>query len=271
MEQPDPEYRKLHTKYQNELRDILKKRFDRFAVLHRWNFADPSAMRVQVETPREARRADSRSHREALTNDLFVPEDFEDLVLEAAANNASVGKLLRELQEPRPAGSGLHPLAGRNPMKERMLRLCARGKIAINLRGMEYLQTQPGEDEDTAWRRLRPKLSLHGTPARRSVPVAALGGACHRRFNAAARARSREAVDCSGGGAAPRRTAPATGGDAPAAPTHRRHAVAASSAATLRRLAPSRARPVEPGHVAAQPHRQARRLGYRPGHARSRK
>jgi hypothetical protein len=37
-----PEYRKLQTKYQNELRDTLKKRFDRFAVLHRWNFTDPA-------------------------------------------------------------------------------------------------------------------------------------------------------------------------------------------------------------------------------------
>ena len=47
-------------------------------------------------------------------------------------------------------------------MKERIVRLCARGKIAINLRGMESLQSQPGEDEDTAWRRLRPKLSFTG-------------------------------------------------------------------------------------------------------------
>src|SRR5690606_31870820 len=39
---------------------------------------------------------------------------------------------------------------------------CAKGKVAINVRGMEYLQTNPGEDEDTAWRRLRPKLSLTG-------------------------------------------------------------------------------------------------------------
>jgi len=47
-------------------------------------------------------------------------------------------------------------------MKERILRLCARGRIAINLRGLEYLQAQPGEDEDTAWKRLRPKLSYTG-------------------------------------------------------------------------------------------------------------
>ena len=47
-------------------------------------------------------------------------------------------------------------------MKERLLRLCAKGKVAINVRGMEYLQTNPGEGEDAAWRRLRPKLSLTG-------------------------------------------------------------------------------------------------------------
>src|SRR5690606_32425875 len=99
---------------------------------------------------------------EALTGDLFVPEDFEDLVLEYASNNESVGKLLRELQEPRPAGQDCIPWLGETAMKERLLRLCAKSKVAINVRGMEYLQTNPGEDEDAAWRRLRPKLSLTG-------------------------------------------------------------------------------------------------------------
>jgi len=91
-----------------------------------------------------------------------VPEDFEDLVLEAASENASLGKLLRELQEPRPAGQDCIPWLGETAMKERILRLCARGKIAINLRNLEHLQTHAGEDEESAWRRLRPKLSYTG-------------------------------------------------------------------------------------------------------------
>ena len=37
----NPEYKKLHKEFENTLRDNLKKRFDRFAVLQRWNFADP--------------------------------------------------------------------------------------------------------------------------------------------------------------------------------------------------------------------------------------
>lgn len=157
-----PEYKKLHTKYQGELRDILKKRFDRFAVLHRWNFADPAQCKFSVESLKKQGAQIPEGIEEALINDLFVPEDFEDLVLEAAADNSALGKLLRELQEPRPAGRDCIPWLGETSMKERILRLCARGKVAINLRGLEYLQAQPGEDEDTAWKRLRPKLSYTG-------------------------------------------------------------------------------------------------------------
>ena len=156
------EYKKLHTEFQGALRDILKKRFDRFAVLQRWNFADPGQCRFSVESLKKQGAQIPEGIEEALTNDLFVPEDFEELVLEAASENSAVGKLLRELHEPRPAGQDCIPWLGETSMKERILRLCARGKIVINLRQMEWLQTNPGEDEDTAWRRLRPKLSYTG-------------------------------------------------------------------------------------------------------------
>ncbi len=157
-----PEYKKLHTEFQGALRDILKKRFDRFAVLQRWNFADPAQCRFSIESLKKQGAQIPEGIEEALTNDLFVPEDFEALTLEAASETSSVGKLLRELQEPRPAGQDCIPWLGEASMKDRILRLCARGKIVINLRQMEWLQTNPGEDEDTAWRRLRPKLSYTG-------------------------------------------------------------------------------------------------------------
>lgn len=158
----EPEYKKLHTEFQGMLRDLLKKRFDRFAVLLRWNFADPNQCLFSIESLKKQGAQIPEGIEATLLNDLFVPEDFEDFVLEAAANNSSVGKLLQELREPRPAGQDCIPWLGEPLMKERILRLCARGKLAINLRGLEYLQTAPGEDEDTAWNRLRPKLSYTG-------------------------------------------------------------------------------------------------------------
>jgi len=158
----NPEYKKLHKEFEGTLRDNLKKRFDRFAVLHRYDHQNPDNCLFSVESLKKQGAQIPEAIEEALANDLFVPEDFEDLVLKAAADNAAVGKLLRELQEPRPAGQDCIPWLGETAMKERILRLCARGKIAINLRGLECLQTHAGEDEDAAWKRLRPKLSYTG-------------------------------------------------------------------------------------------------------------
>jgi hypothetical protein len=159
--QQGTEYKKLHSKYQTELRDILKKRFDRFAVLNRWNYTDSNQCVFSIESLRVQGSQIPQAIEETLARDLFIPEDFEDLVLEAATENSSIGKLLRELQEPRPVGETI-PWLGETQMKERIIRLCAKGKIAINLRGQEYLQTQPAENEETAWLRLRSKLAFTG-------------------------------------------------------------------------------------------------------------
>lgn len=156
------EYRKLQTKYQNELREILKKRFDRFAILHRWSFTEPAKCEFHIEALREQGAKIPEAIEHAVLTNLFVPEDFEELVLVAAAENASLGKLLRELQEPRPSGLDCIPWLGETAIKERIARLCARGKVAINLRGMDYLQAEPGEDEETAWKRLRSRLGVTG-------------------------------------------------------------------------------------------------------------
>lgn len=158
----NPEYRKLQKEFEGALRDNLKKRFDRFAVLHRYDHQKPHQSLFSVESLKKQGAQIPEAIEDSLTNDLFVPEDFEDLVLQAAADTASVGKLLRELQEPRPAGQDCIPWLGETAMKERILRLCARGKIAVNLRNLEFLQTHAGEDEDAAWKRLRPKLSYTG-------------------------------------------------------------------------------------------------------------
>lgn len=158
----NPEYRKLHSKYQGELREMLKKRFDRFAILQRFNFAEPRQSVFSVEQLQKQGAQIPAAIEEAMINDLFVPEDFEKLVMAAASEGATLGKLLRDLREPRPSGMDCVPWLGETAMKEKLLRICARGKIAINVRGTELVQTQPGEDEDVAWKRIRPKLPYTG-------------------------------------------------------------------------------------------------------------
>jgi hypothetical protein len=152
------EYGKLHTKFQGELRGIIKQRFDRFAILRIWNFAEPSRCRFHVESVNAQGSQIPDKIDEAIRDDLFIPEDFDAIVLEATKNGNSVGKLLNELREPRPNDQECIPWIGETLIKERILRLCARGSIALNLRGVEYLQAQPGEDVDVAWNRMKGRL-----------------------------------------------------------------------------------------------------------------
>ena len=156
------EYRRLQTRYQSELRDLLKKRFDRFAVLRHWLYTQPEACALYVEPLKKQGAQIPEAIADALLADVFVPEDFEAAALAAAAANDSLGKLLRELQEPRPNAQDCIPWLGETVTKEKLLRLCARGKLALNVRGTEQLQALPGESEEAAWARMRARLPYSG-------------------------------------------------------------------------------------------------------------
>lgn len=154
----NPEYGRLQTKYQKELRDILRVRFDRFAVISNWNFQQPKNCKFHLESHRAEGSKIPEAIQSHIRENLFVLEDFEAFVLDAAQNNESVGNLFKELREPRPNGMDCIPWLGEPEMKERLIALCAKGKIAINLRGMEYLQRNSGEEEAVTERRMRGRL-----------------------------------------------------------------------------------------------------------------
>jgi hypothetical protein len=154
------EYSRLQLKYQKELRGILRVRFDRFAIISNWNFQEPEKCRFIIESHRSTGNKIPEAIDKHIRENLFIPEDFERVVLNAAKNNEAVGKLLREQKEPRPGGMECIPWLGETLIKERIIRLCAKGSIAINLRGMEYLQLKGGESEDVAWRRMKGKLGI---------------------------------------------------------------------------------------------------------------
>lgn len=155
-----PEYVKLHKKYQAELRERLKKRFDRFAILQRFDFKEPERCQFQVEMIRQSGAALPDRIEQAVQDDLFIQEDFAELVLQIAQNNGPVSKLLGELREPRPNVQECIPWLGETLLLERLVWLCARGQIALNLRGKEYLQAAPGEREDSAWQRMKGRLGV---------------------------------------------------------------------------------------------------------------
>ena len=153
----DTAYQPLHLKYQKELREQLKTRFDRFAVLETWSFGAPEKCTFHVEAHNAEGARILNAVQEAVRRDLFDLEEFEALALESAKASRSVAQLLDQLREPRQNGEPSIPWLGETEAREQTVRLCARGLIAINL-GREWLQTQPGEPEEAAWNRMKGRL-----------------------------------------------------------------------------------------------------------------
>ena len=131
-------------------------------MLRRWNYVDSCNCEFELESLTVEGAKIPSAIEEKIDTDLFVPEDFEKFILDASAENSTLGKVLKELQEPRPKGDECIPWLGEPVMKDRIVRLCARGKIAINVRGTDYLQREAGEEEEEAWKRLRNRVGYTG-------------------------------------------------------------------------------------------------------------
>lgn len=150
-------YSELQKKYQTELSNKLRSRFDRFAILSEWNFADPSKCHFEEQSHGAQGDKIPDAVDAIIKKTVFEPEEFEEHVELLAENSDSVGKLLKDLREPRPGGKPCIPWLGEVEVKERVIRMCANGQIAINVRG-EMLQAFPGESPEDAWHRMKGKL-----------------------------------------------------------------------------------------------------------------
>jgi hypothetical protein len=176
----DPVYADLQKRFQGELTTKLKSRFDRFAILDEWNFADPSKCRFEERSHGAQGDKIPETVDAIIKQDVFIPEEFEEYVELFAENSESVGKLLKDLREPRPGGKPCIPWLGEIEVKERVIRMCTRGQIAINVRGLEMLQARPDESADDAWQRMKGKLGtgkhLDETTLHKPDAVAVSGG-----------------------------------------------------------------------------------------------
>lgn len=155
----DAAFRALHTTYQNShLRPRLRDLFDTFAILDIWDFAQPANCRFLVEKHNATGDKIPKAIDEKIATELFIAEDFDETALRHAISSSSVARFIADLQEPSIGGKHSIPWLGEVATKEKLLYLCAAGKIAINVRSLELLQAQPGETLDAAWMRIKGKL-----------------------------------------------------------------------------------------------------------------
>jgi hypothetical protein len=155
----DKEFGALQVKFERDVTAKLKGRFTAFAILDIWDFATPSNCQFAFDKHGKQGSQIPQAIQTTIKESHFIPEEFDEVVLSFAKTNASVADLLKELQEPLPGGKHSIPWIGEADIKDCIEHLVARGLIALNLRGSNWVQAGAGETESDALQRIRGKLA----------------------------------------------------------------------------------------------------------------
>ncbi|MEI6075300.1 MAG: hypothetical protein WCS94_06995, partial [Verrucomicrobiota bacterium] len=177
----EPRYYNLRAEFDRPLNASLKSRFDRFALLRRWDFQNPGACVFDFEPVAELTTALPRTIEEKIKSDIYDATEFESYVLSFVAQPRTVGELFRELAEPPTVATrDAIPFLGDTQTYEEVLRLAARGLIAVNIANTWLTRSHEDDDDDAAYRRIRSRAFRSGPEQRAAqigLPSAAGGGA----------------------------------------------------------------------------------------------
>ncbi|MEQ8694233.1 MAG: DUF499 domain-containing protein [Gammaproteobacteria bacterium] len=154
----DSAYGALHVKYQKLLRDQLRGRFDRFGILETWNFGVPEKCTFLTGSHGAEGGNILGAIQDHVRRELFIPEEADNLIIEASKVTRSVADVLEQLKEPTSGGEASIPWIGETDIKEHITRVCAQGKITLNILGRDMLERRAGETEDDAWQRMKGRL-----------------------------------------------------------------------------------------------------------------
>lgn len=153
----EPQYKTLYQRrFQPDLLAKLKDRFDRYAILHVWDFQNPSQCTFHVEPHKGSGGAIPAAVEKHIRANFFAPEDFETFIVAAATRGETMKLVLALLRgEPLPGKEAI-PYLGQSQVFEEVLTVASRDKIALNVGGTWFCR-EASESEDVALLRLRQK------------------------------------------------------------------------------------------------------------------
>ncbi len=151
----DPIYTDIFRRFDKDLRRELAERFDRFAILHQWNYQQPATCVFQVEPCSAAPEKLAKAVEDSVRSNYFATEDFEAFIIAAAQRSDTMRQVLAQLREPpaRPDQDAI-PYLGDQALYEHTMRVAAQDKIALNV-GNTWYRAEPGENADQAYGRLK--------------------------------------------------------------------------------------------------------------------
>jgi hypothetical protein len=176
----DTTYRALHQDFDRPLRASLKSRFNRFAVLRKWDFQQPQNCVFDIEKISEQGGEIPTAVEAKILSDLFDQTEFKQFVLKRAKDSDFVGSMMDDLTEPPPPNAGeAIPFLGETKIYEFVLEIAASGDIVLNVSGTWIGRRSEDATDEDALRYIRGKAFRTGQEMRQiqlGLPGAVGGG-----------------------------------------------------------------------------------------------
>jgi len=176
----DTTYRALLQDFDRPLRNSLKLRFNRFAILRKWDYQQPQNCTFEIEKIPEQGSDIPAAVETKILKDLFDTNDFKQFVLKRAKDSDFVGSLMDDLTEPPPPTVGeAIPFLGETKIFEFVLRLASSGDLFLNVNGTWIGRRAEDATDEDALRYIRSKAFRTGQEMRQiqlGLPGAVGGG-----------------------------------------------------------------------------------------------
>jgi len=154
----DATYRALHQDFDRPLRVSLKSRFNRFAVLRKWDFQQPQNCVFEIEKISEQGGEIPAAVEAKILSDLFDQTEFKQFVLQRAKDSDFVGSMMDDLTEPPPPATGeAIPFLGETKIYEFVLEIAASGDLVLNVGGAWIGRRAEDANDEDALRNIRGK------------------------------------------------------------------------------------------------------------------
>lgn len=172
----DTTYRNLRQDFDRPLRGALKSRFNRVAILRKWDFQKPQKCVFDIEKFTEQGGEIPSAVEAKILSDLFDQNDFTKFVLKRAKDSDFVGSLMDDLTEPPPPNAGeAIPFLGETKIYECILNIAAGGDIVLNVGGTWIGRRAEDTSAEDALRYIRSKAFRTGQEMRQiqlGLPIA---------------------------------------------------------------------------------------------------
>jgi hypothetical protein len=163
----DTVYRALLQDFDRPLRNDLKARFNRFAILQKWDFQQPQNCVFEIEKLSKQGADIPGEIEEKIISNLFDRTDFRTFVLKRAKDSDFVGSLMDDLIEPPPPGTGdAMPFLGETKIYDFILDSAAKGDLVLNVGGTWIGRRPEDTSEEDSKRYIKTKAFRTGQEMR---------------------------------------------------------------------------------------------------------